>query len=113
MTNNNATLIQTSTRNSLLLTERLFIVKLIESLGGVFAPEVPEGEQAEGECGKRAPVASEDGHTVVVDRDDDEGTGEGNCVRRLENDLEHNGFEKPFEEDDPEGESYQTGIDEY
>ena len=105
MTNNNATLIQTSTRNSLLLAGRLVIVKLVESFRGVFAPEVPEGEQTEGKRCERTPVASEDGHAVVVYRDDDEGTGDGYCIGRVENDLEHQGFEEPLEKSEPEGKS--------
>ena len=79
-------MIQTSTRNSLFLAGRLFIVKLIESLGGVFAPEVPEGEQTEGKCGKRAPVAADDWHAVVVHCNDDEGAGNGDRVRGIKYD---------------------------
>ena len=77
--------IQTSTRKSLLLAGRLVIAWLmIEAFGGIFAPDVPECENAESQCGERPPVAADDGHAVVVDGDDDEGAGDGAGVWAFE-----------------------------
>ena len=103
--------IQTSTKKSLLLAGWLFIVKLIETFGGVFTPEVPEGKEAECECGERPPVASDNRHAVVVYGDDDKGAGDGDRVGRIEDDLEHQRFGEPFEEDKPEGKSKESCID--
>ena len=93
MTNSNATNIQISTRNSLLLAGRLVIVKLIEALGGVFAPDVPEGEQAECKSGKGAPLAADDRDTVIVDGNDKKSAGNGDCVGGFEDNLGEEGFQ--------------------
>ena len=79
--------IQTSTKKSLLLAGWLFIVKLIETFGGVFAPDIPKDEKTEGKCGKRSPVTADDGHAVVIDDDDEKSAGNGDGVGGFEDDL--------------------------
>ena len=97
---------------ALLVLGKLAVVLNIEAFRSFFTPDMPEWENAESECGERSPLTAEYRRTIVVDSDDDKGTGDNDGVRRLEDDLKNQGLDEAFEEEEPERHAQQSCVDE-